>query len=227
MICIKGPCLAIDAYCGLAAVHTDAGEHVVPELADLKVAAFDRRAHRVAEREQIGALQQQDLRLHRATAFELDLPQRQRKWILHRCCFRQQCARPDHRMQRVAECGDIDRQSLCPLCDAFDRPWQPGGLPGGKQEHQLRIGHPLGRPQQQGDDFAFAIELRVQFRLPGRVHLPGESERQLSGHRAMTGHQESGNARLLSGRHAAGRIEGAEEGAHAGIRCAGMARRWS
>ena len=130
-------------------------------------------------------------------------------------------------MQGVAERGYVDGQRLHALGDAFDRPGQPGGFPRWKQKHQFRIGRPGGRPKQQGDDFGFAVELRVQFRVPGSIRLPGEGDRELSGHGAMTGHQERGNARLLPRRHATRRIEGTEEGAHGDTPCAGMARRWS
>ena len=59
-----------------------------------------------------------------------------------------------------------------------------------------------------------AVELRIQFRVPGSIRLQGEGDRELSGHGAMTGHQERGNARLLPRRHATRRIEGTEEHAH-------------
>ena len=57
--------------------------------------------------------------------------------------------------------------------------------------------------------------------------LQGEGDRKLSDHRAMTGHQKRGNARLLPGRHTTCRIEGTKKCAHDGVSCAGMARRWS
>jgi hypothetical protein len=62
--------------------HADTAEHFGPELADLEMAAFDRRGDGATERKQVGILEKQDFCLHHAAAFELDFPQGKRKRIL-------------------------------------------------------------------------------------------------------------------------------------------------
>src|SRR4029078_4283068 len=130
-------------------------------------------------------------------------------------------------MQGMAKRSYVDDECLRAVGDVFGWPGQPGGFPRWKQKDQFWIGRPRGGPEQQRDDFGFAVELRIQFRMPCGFRLQGEGDRKLSDHRAMTRQQECGSTGLLPGRHATCRIKGTKKCAHGGVSCAGMARRWS
>lgn len=89
-------------------------------------------------------------------------------------------------MQGMAERGHVDDECLRAIGDTFGWPGQPGCFPRWKQKQYFRIGGLRGRPEQQRDDFGFAVELRIQFGVPCGFGLQGEGDRKLSGHRAVT-----------------------------------------
>ena len=68
-------------------------------------------AHGVTKRHELRSLQEEDLRLQQAAAFELDAAQRHHKGIVGVGFHRKQRGRPDAGMHRVGERCEIDR--LC------------------------------------------------------------------------------------------------------------------
>ena len=114
--CVVGTGHALKVLClfliRLVAAYADAFEHRRPQLAHLRVTAFDGGVDGVADRQQLGALEEQYLRLHQAAALELDPSQRDHEGVLRRGFEREQRRWPYRRVQRVSERRDIDQQGL-------------------------------------------------------------------------------------------------------------------
>src|SRR6185437_5587666 len=98
LICIKGRVRRSDKllWADLAslalclALHADALQHSVPEIAHLPVALVDCSIHGVAVGQEVLALQKQDLRLDYPAAFKFDPPQRHHERIFRQRLVRQQ-----------------------------------------------------------------------------------------------------------------------------------------
>src|SRR5689334_23055438 len=100
---------------------------------------------------------------------------------------------------------------------AFVRRRKPGGLPRHGHVAQGEIRHPCGCAHQKRDDLALSVELSVQFCLPAGLELRRQGEAELPCESAMGRDQESGDAGLLTVRHAAFGVEWSEKSAHAGV----------
>ena len=110
-------------------------------------------------------------------------------------------------MQGMAERCHVDDECLRAIGDGFGWPGQPGCFPRWKQKQQFRIGRPRGRPEQQRDDFGFAVELqesipramRLWFARRGRSRAVWPSRRdKIPGMRQRA--SAAGAARALSHR---------------------------
>ena len=132
LICIKA------AGSSAASLRSSRGARCTPipssmsfqRLRTSEVTAFDGRIHGIAERQQIGAFQEQDLRLHQPAALEFDPAQRHRERILRLHVERQQGRRPDRGvdgMRRVlaismVNASECDRQCRRPALAATAAP---------------------------------------------------------------------------------------------------------
>src|SRR4029450_6666433 len=83
--------------------NADAFERFGPKLADLSVTPFNGCAHGVAKWDEFRALEEEDLRLQQATAFEFDAAQRHHERIIAVGFHWEQRGRPDPGMHGMCE----------------------------------------------------------------------------------------------------------------------------
>ena len=93
------------------------------------MASLDCCINAIADRDELGTLQKQDLRLDQPRAFKLDSSQSENERILCVRFGRKQHRRSYCGMDCVRQRGEVDQQALAPVDDAFDKLRQPSRFP--------------------------------------------------------------------------------------------------
>src|SRR6516225_4603734 len=137
------------------------------------MATLDCRINLTADRDELRALQKDDLRLDQPRAFKLDPSQSENERVLCVCFDRKQRRRTYCGMDGVRQRSEVDQQALAPVGDAFDWLGQPGRC-----------------PQHQSCDLRFAMKLRMQFGLPAEFQSWRRSDREPARQRAMRGNEK-------------------------------------
>jgi hypothetical protein len=116
----------------------------VPGISDqmLAMTRLNGGADRLANRLELVALQEADLRLDEAAAFEFDPAQRDDEGIVRRHLCRQQGRRPDCAVNGMPKGGDVDGHRKNLVGNSGNSLRQPGCLPCQRLVWQREIRHP-------------------------------------------------------------------------------------